>query len=168
MCRRRLGCFAAACGDDATSPGTTEAQLALDFTDLELRARDVLRKVAGQGRALDLAPSALLVDEFQDTNPLQLVLVKLLTCVHGNLFVVGDDDQSIYSWRGARIENMLNFDEYFPGAVTFRLEQNYRSTGNILNAANGVIANNKHRKGKNLWTSGSAGRALPAGTPSRL
>ena len=100
------------------------------------------------------------MDEFQDTNPLQLVLVKLLTCVHGNLFVVGDDDQSIYSWRGARIENMLDFDEYFPGSVTFRLEQNYRSTGHILQAANEVIAHNKRRKGKNLWTDGADGDLL--------
>ncbi len=102
----------------------------------------------------------MLVDEFQDTNPLQLILVKLLSSGHGNVFAVGDDDQSIYSWRGARVENMLNFDEYFPGAVTFRLEQNYRSTGHILAAANGVIAHNKRRKGKNLWTADGDGDLL--------
>ncbi len=133
---------------------------ALDFDDLILRTVHLLEQVESVRLKYAQKFKHVLVDEFQDTNPLQLVLVKLLTCVHGNLFVVGDDDQSIYSWRGARIENMLNFDEYFPGAVTFRLEQNYRSTGNILAAANEVIANNKQRKGKNLWTSGSDGDKL--------
>jgi len=135
---------------------------ALDFDDLILRTVHLLEQVESVRLKYAQKFKHVLVDEFQDTNPLQLVLVKLLTCVHGNLFVVGDDDQSIYSWRGARIENMLNFDEYFPGAVTFRLEQNYRSTGNILAAANEVIANNKQRKGKNLWTSGSDGDKLTA------
>ena len=133
---------------------------ALDFDDLILRTVHLLEQVEPVRLKYAQKFRHVLVDEFQDTNPLQLVLVKLLTCVHGNLFVVGDDDQSIYSWRGARIENMLNFDEYFPGAVTFRLEQNYRSTGNILGAANEVIAHNKQRKGKNLWTSGSEGDKL--------
>jgi len=133
---------------------------ALDFDDLILRTVHLLEQVEPVRLKYAQKFRHVLVDEFQDTNPLQLVLVKLLTCVHGNLFVVGDDDQSIYSWRGARIENMLNFDEYFPGAVTFRLEQNYRSTGNILDAANGVIAHNKQRKGKNLWTNGSQGDKL--------
>jgi DNA helicase-2/ATP-dependent DNA helicase PcrA len=133
---------------------------ALDFDDLILRTVHLLEQVEPVRLKYAQKFRHVLVDEFQDTNPLQLVLVKLLTCVHGNLFVVGDDDQSIYSWRGARIENMLQFDEYFPGAVTFRLEQNYRSTGNILSAANGVIAHNKQRKGKNLWTDGGAGDPL--------
>jgi DNA helicase-2/ATP-dependent DNA helicase PcrA len=133
---------------------------ALDFDDLILRTVHLLEQVESVRLKYAQKFRHVLVDEFQDTNPLQLVLVKLLSCVHGNLFVVGDDDQSIYSWRGARIENMLNFDEFFPGAVTFRLEQNYRSTGNILNAANEVIAHNKQRKGKNLWTSGGDGDKL--------
>ncbi len=133
---------------------------ALDFDDLILRTVHLLEQVEPVRQKYAQKFRHVLVDEFQDTNPLQLVLVKLLTCVHGNLFVVGDDDQSIYSWRGARIENMLQFDEYFPGAVTFRLEQNYRSTGNILSAANEVIAHNKQRKGKNLWTDGAAGDLL--------
>jgi len=133
---------------------------ALDFDDLILRTVHLLEQVEQVRLKYSTRFRHVLVDEFQDTNPLQLILVKLLTSEHGNLFVVGDDDQSIYSWRGARIENMLNFDEYFPGAVTFRLEQNYRSTGNILAAANGVIGNNKHRKGKNLWTSGADGDLL--------
>jgi len=133
---------------------------ALDFDDLILRTVHLLEQVEPVRLKYAQKFRHVLVDEFQDTNPLQLVLVKLLTCVHGNLFVVGDDDQSIYSWRGARIENMLDFDEYFPGAVTFRLEQNYRSTGHILQAANEVIAHNKRRKGKNLWTDGADGDLL--------
>ena len=130
---------------------------AVDFDDLILETvhllesqEDIREQYAGKFRHV-------LVDEFQDTNELQLLLVKLLSCIHGNIFVVGDDDQSIYGWRGARVENMLNFDEYFPGAHTYRLEQNYRSKGNILDAANAVIAFNKRRKGKNLWTDAGQG-----------
>jgi len=104
----------------------------------------------------------VLVDEFQDTNKLQLILIKALSSIHGNVFAVGDDDQSIYSWRGAVVENMLNFEQYFPGTTLVRLEQNYRSTGNILDAANAVIAHNSKRKGKNLWTAGDAGDLLQA------
>jgi DNA helicase-2/ATP-dependent DNA helicase PcrA len=133
---------------------------ALDFDDLILKTVQLLEQNEEVRARYSQRFRHVLVDEFQDTNPLQLVLVKLLSSWHGNLFVVGDDDQSIYSWRGARIENMLQFDEFFPGAVTFRLEQNYRSTGNILTAANEVIAHNKHRKGKNLWTSGGDGDQL--------
>lgn len=133
---------------------------ALDFDDLILRTVHLLEQVDEVREKYARRFRHVLVDEFQDTNPLQLLLVKLLSSEHGNVFAVGDDDQSIYSWRGARIENMLNFDEYFPGAVTYRLEQNYRSTGNILEAANAVIAHNKQRKGKNLWTSCEAGELL--------
>ena len=133
---------------------------ALDFDDLILKTVQLLEKDEEVRARYSRRFRHVLVDEFQDTNPLQLVLVKLLTSWHGNLFVVGDDDQSIYSWRGARIENMLQFDEFFPGARTYRLEQNYRSTGNILAAANGVIAHNKRRKGKNLWTNGGDGDLL--------
>jgi ATP-dependent DNA helicase UvrD/PcrA len=133
---------------------------ALDFDDLILRTVQLLEQNDEVREKYASRFRHVMVDEFQDTNPLQMLLVKLLTTVHGNLFVVGDDDQSIYSWRGARIENMLKFDEYFAGALTFRLEQNYRSTGNILKAANEVIAHNKRRKGKNLWTSGDEGDVL--------
>ena len=133
---------------------------ALDFDDLILRTVQLLEQDEEVRARYSQRFRHVLVDEFQDTNPLQLLLVKLLSSWHGNLFAVGDDDQSIYSWRGARIENMLKFDEYFPGAATFRLEQNYRSTGFILTAANEVIAHNKHRKGKNLWTSGGDGDLL--------
>ncbi|HPF70314.1 MAG TPA: UvrD-helicase domain-containing protein [Candidatus Krumholzibacteria bacterium] len=133
---------------------------ALDFDDLILRTVHLLEEHGAVREKYASRFRHVLVDEFQDTNPLQLILVKLLSSGHGNVFAVGDDDQSIYSWRGARVENMLNFDEYFPGAATFRLEQNYRSTGHILAAANGVIAHNKRRKGKNLWTADGDGDLL--------
>lgn len=94
----------------------------------------------------------IMVDEYQDTNHAQYELVHLMASVHGNLCVVGDDDQSIYRFRGATIENILNFEDDYENAKTIRLEQNYRSMGNILSAANAVIANNRGRKGKNLWT----------------
>ncbi|MBR6902663.1 MAG: UvrD-helicase domain-containing protein, partial [Clostridia bacterium] len=99
----------------------------------------------------------IMVDEYQDTNHAQYELVRLLSSTHKNLCVVGDDDQSIYRFRGATIENILSFEETFQNAKTIRLEQNYRSTGNILSAANKVIANNRGRKGKNLWTAGEDG-----------
>ncbi len=133
---------------------------ALDFDDLILKTVHLLEENEEVRARYSQRFRYVMVDEFQDTNPLQLLLVKLLSSWHGNVFAVGDDDQSIYSWRGARVENMLKFDEYFSGAVTFRLEQNYRSTGNILSAANEVIAHNKQRKGKNLWTSGGEGDKL--------
>lgn len=94
----------------------------------------------------------VLVDEYQDTNMSQFNLVKLLAKKHNNIFVVGDDDQSIYSWRGARVENILSFDRIFPGTRVFKLEQNYRSTQSILNFANAVISNNLNRADKKLWT----------------
>ena len=133
---------------------------ALDFDDLILRTVHLFEQVEDVRLKYAQRFRHVLVDEFQDTNALQMVLVKLLTSSHGSLFVVGDDDQSIYSWRGARIENMLEFEDYFPGAVTLRLEQNYRSCGNILAAANEVITHNRRRKGKNLWTDGPAGDLL--------
>jgi DNA helicase-2/ATP-dependent DNA helicase PcrA len=102
----------------------------------------------------------VLVDEFQDTNALQMDFIGLLARVHGNLFVVGDDDQSIYSWRGARIANILEFESQFTGSQVVRLEQNYRSTTPILQAANHLIAHNRGRKGKNLWTARQGGELL--------
>ncbi len=102
----------------------------------------------------------IMVDEYQDTNHAQYVLVNLLSRAHKNLCVVGDDDQSIYRFRGATIENILNFEDDYDSAKTIRLEQNYRSHGNILNAANRIIANNKGRKGKNLWTDKGDGELI--------
>ncbi len=102
----------------------------------------------------------ILVDEYQDTSYAQFCLVRLLTGEHGNICVVGDDDQSIYRFRGATIENILTFEESFPGAKVVRLEQNYRSTGSILDAANEVISNNVGRKGKTLWTENDRGKTV--------
>lgn len=97
------------------------------------------------------------VDEFQDTNTVQYEIVKQLSSVHGNVFVVGDDDQSIYGWRGAKIQNILDFERHFKRAKVYKLEQNYRSTKNILNLANLIIRNNKMRKTKVLWTENDLG-----------
>ncbi len=133
---------------------------ALDFDDLILRTVHLLEQDDEVRAQYATRFRHVLVDEFQDTNPLQLVLIKALASVHGNVFAVGDDDQSIYSWRGACLANMLNFEEYFPGTQLLRLEQNYRSTEIILQAANAVIAHNRQRKGKNLWTSGGKGEQV--------
>ena len=135
---------------------------ACDFDDLILKTVHLLEQHESVRDKYAARFRHVLVDEFQDTNPLQLILVKALSSMYGNLFAVGDDDQSIYSWRGACVENMLDFDTYFPGTKLVRLEQNYRSTGNILDAANAVIANNKQRRGKNLWTEDGPGELLTA------
>lgn len=100
------------------------------------------------------------VDEFQDTNTLQYAWLKLLTCKLNNLFAVGDDDQSIYGWRGAKIEHIYNFQQYYPKHQLIRLEQNYRSSGNIINVANAIIAHNNQRLGKELWTEASNGEDI--------
>ncbi len=102
----------------------------------------------------------IMVDEYQDTNHAQYLLVSMLAQGHKNLCVVGDDDQSIYKFRGATIENILSFEQQFPGAMVIRLEQNYRSTSTILDAANAVIAHNTERKGKNLWTQNETGEPI--------
>ena len=102
----------------------------------------------------------LLIDEFQDTNTLQYAWIRVLAGATGQVFVVGDDDQAIYGWRGARVENVQHFLRDFPSAKTIRLEQNYRSTATILKAANAIIANNPQRLGKQLWTAGDAGQPI--------
>ena len=102
----------------------------------------------------------ILVDEYQDTNFIQNKWLNLLTNKHKNICCVGDDDQSIYSWRGAEIKNFLNFDKIFKNTKKFKLEQNYRSTQNILSAASVLIANNQGRLGKKLWTDGEDGELV--------
>ena len=94
----------------------------------------------------------LLVDEYQDTNAAQYMLLRLLTGLGNNICCVGDEDQSIYGWRGAQLKNILNFEKDFKNSQIVRLEQNYRSTGNILKTASSLISENKERIGKNLWT----------------
>ena len=132
----------------------------VDFAELLLRAHEVLRDNAGLLQHYRQRFAHLLVDEFQDTNAIQYAFVRLLAGESGKVFVVGDDDQAIYGWRGARVENVQFFLRDFPGARTIRLEQNYRSTSNILAAANAVIANNPDRLGKKLWTEGEDGDAI--------
>ncbi|MBE5780718.1 MAG: ATP-dependent DNA helicase PcrA, partial [Clostridiales bacterium] len=125
---------------------------AMDFDNLLLKTIDLLEKHEDVLSYYANKFQYVMVDEYQDTNPAQYRLIRLLCSAHGNICVVGDDDQSIYGWRGADIRNILEFEQDFPGAVTIRLEQNYRSYGHILNAANSVIAHNVQRKGKNLFT----------------
>lgn len=133
-----------------------EAQLkannALDFDDLLVKTVQLLETQPDVLENYQERFRYIMVDEYQDTNTVQFRLVRLLSGKYRNLCVVGDDDQSIYKFRGANIRNILDFEQEFPDAYVVRLEQNYRSTGNILNAANGVIRNNRDRKEKTLWT----------------
>ena len=130
---------------------------ALDFDDLLLEAVRLLRTDDATREYWNRSLSHVMVDEYQDTNRSQYDLMRLLTERLGNICVVGDEDQSIYSWRGADIRNILDFERDFSRAHTVRLEQNYRSTKNILAAAGAVVENNKARKGKTLWTDSEAG-----------
>ncbi|MEE9574956.1 MAG: DNA helicase II [Gammaproteobacteria bacterium] len=132
----------------------------VDFAELLLRAHELFRdqkKILEQYRERF---KYVLVDEFQDTNSLQYAWLRLLVGDKSSLFAVGDDDQSIYSWRGARVENMQQFKKDFSDPLLIKLEQNYRSTANILNAANALIANNNSRLGKQLWTDGDSGEKI--------
>ena len=132
----------------------------VDFAELLLRSHELWLTNDALLRHYRERYRHLLVDEFQDTNTIQYAWVRVLAGDTGQVFVVGDDDQAIYGWRGARVENVQHFLRDFPGAKTIRLEQNYRSTGNILNAANAIIANNPQRLGKQLWTAGEAGQPI--------
>jgi len=130
---------------------------ALDFDDLLLEAVRLLKSAAHVREYYNHRFQYLLIDEYQDTNRPQYELMRMLAGAHHNVCAVGDEDQSIYSWRGADIRNILEFEQDFPEAKIIRLEQNYRSTQNILQAASAVVANNVRRKGKNLWTSRQGG-----------
>jgi DNA helicase-2/ATP-dependent DNA helicase PcrA len=133
---------------------------ALDFDDLLLEAVRLLAHDAPTRERMNKRFEFVMVDEYQDTNRSQYELMRLLTKERMNIAVVGDEDQSIYGWRGANIRNILDFERDFAGAVTVRLEQNYRSTSNILQAANAVVMNNTERIGKSLWTESDAGEKI--------
>ena len=132
----------------------------IDFGELLLRSLELLRDNLELQRQYQQRFKHVLVDEFQDTNAIQYRWLRLLAGPGGTPFVVGDDDQSIYRWRGARVENLYRFQQDYPGTQVVRLEQNYRSTATILNAANAVIANNASRLGKTLWTEGPTGASI--------
>ena len=133
------------------------ANNALDFDDLLIKTVRLLRDVAEVREKYNNKFRYILVDEYQDTNSLQFALIGHLTEKQQNIAVVGDEDQSIYKWRGADISNILNFEKHFPNTKTIRLEQNYRSTQTILDVAGAVVKHNLQRKGKNLWTSNPKG-----------
>lgn len=137
---------------------------AVDFDDLLLFTVKLLRECAEIRAYYQEKFRYILVDEYQDTNFAQYTLVKILASRHKNLCVVGDDDQSIYKWRGANLRNILDFEKDYPEAVVYKLEQNYRSTKCILNAANGVIGKNVGRKEKRLWTDNNEGEPIIAFT----
>jgi len=133
----------------------------IDFAELLLRSLELVRDNEELRKHYRRRFQHILVDEFQDTNTIQYAWIRLLsvpdTDAGAHVFVVGDDDQAIYGWRGAKVENILTFKKDFPSALMICLEQNYRSTANILNAANGLITHNDGRMGKNLWTDGEDG-----------
>jgi DNA helicase II / ATP-dependent DNA helicase PcrA len=133
---------------------------ALDFDDLLLESVRLLANDAPTRQKLNRRYEFVMVDEYQDTNRSQYELMRLLTEERKNIAVVGDEDQSIYGWRGANIRNILDFERDFPGATIVRLEQNYRSTRYILEAASAVVANNTERIGKNLWTDAPGGEKI--------
>ena len=133
---------------------------ACDFGDLLLHGLTLLTQQPELLARYQQRFRAILVDEYQDTNVAQYLWLRLLAAGHKNITCVGDDDQSIYSWRGAEVGNILRFEQDFPGAGVVRLERNYRSTGHILGAASGMIARNRSRHGKTLWTEGEQGEQV--------
>lgn len=137
---------------------------AMDFDDMLCKTVELFQKCPDILEFYQNQFKYIMVDEYQDTNKVQYKFVSMLAAKYGNICVVGDDDQSIYKFRGATIENILSFENTFKGAKTIRLEQNYRSTQNILNAANGVISNNTMRKGKTLWTENAVGDKIEVHT----
>ncbi len=139
---------------------------AMDFDDLLYYMVELLEQCPDVLAQYQDRFRYIMVDEYQDTNQAQYRFIKLLAGASGNICVVGDDDQSIYKFRGATIENILSFEKTYPGAKVIRLEQNYRSTQNILDAANAVISHNENRKGKTLWTQNPRGKKLHIHTAS--
>jgi superfamily I DNA/RNA helicase len=137
---------------------------AVDFDDLILLTLRLFREHPDALAACRAKYKYVMVDEYQDTNAAQFELVHALTLEHRNFCVVGDDDQSIYGWRGAEVANLLNMEKHFPEIKVVKLEQNYRSTTNILNAANAIIKNNVQRRGKSLWSSKGAGSKIQLAT----
>ena len=133
---------------------------ALDFDDLLLKTVQLFYKAGEVCEQYNRRFQYVLVDEYQDTNRTQYQLIRQLTLMHQNLCVVGDEDQSIYRWRGADIQNILSFEKDYPNARTVRLEQNYRSTQKILDAAGAVVSRNQARKGKTLWTDRQGGDGI--------
>ncbi len=139
---------------------TLKKNNALDFDDLIVKCVELLQNNAQVLAYYQDRFRYIMVDEYQDTNTAQFQLIRLLAGKYENLCVVGDDDQSIYKFRGANIQNILQFEQYYPNAVVIKLEENYRSTQNILQAANAVIRNNRGRKAKTLWTEKDAGEKI--------
>jgi DNA helicase II / ATP-dependent DNA helicase PcrA len=133
---------------------------ALDFDDLLIKTVQLLRRVEEVREHYNNKFRYILVDEYQDTNMLQFALIRFLTEKQQNICVVGDEDQSVYKWRGADITNILNFEQHYPNAKVIRLEQNYRSTQTILDVAGAVVKNNTERKGKTLWTANPSGERI--------
>ncbi len=133
---------------------------AMDFDDLLLNTNILFRDFPDVLASYQERFRYILVDEYQDTNYAQYLIVKKLSAIHRNICVVGDDAQSIYSFRGARIENILEFRDDYPDYHLFKLEQNYRSTQNILRAANQMVSRNRFRKAKTLWTENDQGELL--------
>ncbi|MDD5286483.1 MAG: UvrD-helicase domain-containing protein [Desulfuromonadaceae bacterium] len=133
---------------------------AIDFDDIIMFSVQLLQSASAILKHWQERFHYIMVDEYQDTNASQYLMISLLAKRHGNICVVGDDDQSIYGWRGAEIKNILNFSGDYPGCTTIKLEQNYRSTGAILEAANSVIQNNPVRTDKALWTASAKGRDI--------
>ena len=133
---------------------------ALDFDDLIARVVELFTAHPRVKERYARQFRYILVDEFQDTNTIQMLMIDAIASHHGNLFVVGDDDQAIYGWRGATVENILQFDKVYHGTVVIKLEENYRSTNGILEAANHLIRHNKGRTGKNLWSQRGSGEKV--------
>jgi len=179
---RRVQGFINACKDEGQRPGTLDhwnrpdrktlihlyqvyedfcqRSGLVDFAELLLRAHEIWLQNPSLLQHYQTRFQHILIDEFQDTNAIQYAWLRLLAGSNGRAFIVGDDDQSIYGWRGAKVENIHRAQHDFPGSRTIRLEQNYRSTGTILEAANALITNNAERMGKNLWTSGEQGEPV--------